>query len=106
MKILNLGRGQGKTTRLLYASEWQGVPILCKDNTSKQHLLDMAQELGLQIPEPISASELTCETFQLKDINDSNIFVDEAHLVLQRILKSIGFKGNVKAITLSECETI
>ena len=28
MKIINLGRCQGKTTRLLYASEFNNIPIL------------------------------------------------------------------------------
>ena len=38
MKIINLGRGQGKTTRLLYASEFQNIPILCKDWSAKRDL--------------------------------------------------------------------
>lgn len=55
MKIINLGRGQGKTIRLLYASEWNDIPIVCATHTSKEHLIRMARELGLKIPEPIVA---------------------------------------------------
>ena len=35
MKIINLGRGQGKTTRLLYASEFNDMPILCSNSYMK-----------------------------------------------------------------------
>ena len=36
MKIINLGRGQGKTTRLLYASEFNDTPILCANMKHKE----------------------------------------------------------------------
>ena len=49
MKIINLGRGQGKTVRLLYASEWNDMPILCATDSQKRHLIDMAKSLGLDI---------------------------------------------------------
>ena len=45
MKIINLGRGQGKTTRLLYASEWQDTPILCATYQEKRYLMDMAEKI-------------------------------------------------------------
>lgn len=104
MKIINLGRGQGKTTRLLYASEFQNIPILCKDYAAKRDLLNRAQKLGLKIPEPIAASDLTYETIKAGDIAQKDIFVDEAHWVLQRLLNSMGMRGDIKAITLSEKE--
>ena len=88
MKIINLGRGQGKTTRLLYASEFQGIPILCKDLNAKANLMKRAQELGLDIPEPIAAHELTSEVIRSSDIAQKDMFVDEAHWVLQRLLNS------------------
>ncbi len=105
MKIINQGRGQGKTTRLLYASEFQDVPILCATQVQKQHLVDTANRLGLNIPEPICVSDLTHETIRGKDIiTEKGIFVDEAHWVLQHLLNSMGMRGEIKAITLSEKE--
>jgi hypothetical protein len=104
MKIINLGRGQGKTTRLLYASEFQNVPILCRDYNAKRNLLYRAQELGLNIPEPIAVSDLTNNTIKTSDLKDKNIFVDEAHWVLQSLLNSMGMRGEIQAITLSEKE--
>ena len=104
MKIINLGRGQGKTMRLLYASEFQGIPILCKDLHAKANLMRRARELGLDIPEPIAAYELTSEVIRSSDIAQKDMFVDEAHWVLQRLLNSMGMRGEIKAITLSEKE--
>ena len=104
MKIINLGRGQGKTVRLLYASEWNDVPILCATQSNKEHLIDSAKRLGLNIPEPIAVSDLTHSTIRGSDLAHKDMFVDEAHWVLQNLLNSMGMRGEVKAITLSEKE--
>lgn len=105
MKIINLGRGQGKTLRLLYASEWNDIPILCASDKHKQHIIDMAKELRLSIPEPITVSELTYETIRAKDIlREKDMFVDEAHWVLQNMLKNMGMKGEIKAVTFTSDE--
>ena len=104
MKIINLGRGQGKTVRLLYASEFQNIPILCKDLQAKANLMRRAQELGLDIPEPIAAYELTSEVIRSSDAAQKDIFVDEAHWVLQKLLNSMGMRGEVRAITLTADE--
>lgn len=104
MKIINLGRGQGKTTRLLYASEFQDIPIVCATHSQKQHLIDMAKSLRLNIPEPIVASEITSSRIIGSKAVEKDLLVDEAHWVLQSLLKSMGMKGEVKAITLTSDE--
>ncbi len=100
MKIINLGRCQGKTTRLLYASEWNDIPILCATYLQKQYLMDMAKRLGLQIPEPIYVGEM----FKENSVMDKDILIDEAPWVLQMLLKNMGMRGEVKAITLTSDE--
>ena len=100
MKIINLGRGQGKTTRLLYASEFNGCPIVCSTFQQKRHLTDMAKNLSLKIPEPFCVEELSNEYSVKSSIIDKDILVDEAHWVLQALLKNMGMKGEIKAITL------
>lgn len=105
MNIINLGRGQGKTTRLLYASEFNDAPILCRDIASKQYLLDSAKRLRLNIPEPITASEIVHGALRGKYIEDKDILVDEAPWVLQSLLHSLGIKGKVEAITLTDTKT-
>lgn len=101
MKIINLPRGYGKTTRLLYASEFNNTPILCATHTSKQNLVDKAKQLNLNIPEPIVPSELTCCSSCKTSLRDKDILVDEAPMVLQSLLSSLGVRGEVKAITLT-----
>lgn len=100
MKIINLGRQQGKTTRLLYASEWQDTPILCATYQQKHYLMDMAKRLGLNIPEPICVAEIS----KGSNVMDKDILVDEAPWVLQMFLKNMGMRGEVKAITLTSDE--
>lgn len=100
MKIINLGRQQGKTTRLLYASEFNDAPILCATHQQKQHLMYMAKELGLDIPEPIQVSEIS----KGSSIVDKDILVDEAPMVLEMLLRNMGMRGEVKAITLTSGE--
>lgn len=48
MKIINLPRGRGKTMRLLYASEFNYIPILCSTNAEKIHLIEQANRFGLK----------------------------------------------------------
>ena len=104
MKIINLGRGQGKTARLLYASEWQDLPIVCATNSQKQYLIDMANRLGLNIPEPIVAYEITSNRIVGSRVAEKDLLVDEAPLVLRSLLHSMGMKGEVRAITLTSDE--
>lgn len=100
MKIINLGRQQGKTTRLLYASEFNDIPILCATYQQKHYLMDMAKELRLNIPEPIYVAEISNRS----SVMDKDILVDEAPWVLQMFLKNMGMRGEVKAITLTSDE--
>ena len=104
MKIINLGRGQGKTTRLLYASEFQDIPILCATYVQKDYLVEQAEKLGLLIPEPIVADEITTNRIRGIKAVYKDLLVDEAHWVLQSLLKSMGMRGEVKAITLTSDE--
>lgn len=99
MKIISLGRSQGKTTRLLYTSEFNDVPILCCNDVHKKYLKHMAYELRLDIPEPIIVSDLFTSRIRGKRIE--SILVDDAELVLQQLLYSVGLHSEIKAITLT-----
>jgi hypothetical protein len=103
MKIINLSRGNGKTTRLLYASEFNNAPILCANEIDKQHLLDRANQLNLKIPEPITPSEVIDGIFKTT-IRDRDILIDEAPIVLLSLLSRLGMSGGIKAITLTDEE--
>ena len=102
MKIIKLARGQGKTTRLLYASEFNDAPILCHTYASKDYLIDRANDLKLDIPEPIVISDIVNNKLRGNKAMDKDLLVDEAPYVLQALLHCLGMKGEVKAITLTE----
>lgn len=104
MKIINLGRGLGKTMRMLYASEFNDAPILCANHMQKKYLVNKSKELGLQIPEPIMVSDVVSDKFTKSAIRDKDILIDEAPMILQSLLNSLGMKGEVKAITLTSDE--
>ena len=102
MKIINLPRCYGKTTRLLYASEFLNIPILCATYAEKDYLVDQAERLGLTIHEPIVASEITSDRIRGSNATKMDLLVDEAPMVLQNLLNSLGMMGEVKAITLTD----
>lgn len=83
MKVFDLPRGARKSTRMIYASEFHNVPILCAKN-SKDYLIDMAKRNGINIPEPISILELN--EYLLNNINAKDILVDEPLIVLKELL--------------------
>ena len=99
MKIINLGRGQGKTTRLLYASEFQNIPILCATYHQKGYLEDRAKELGLEIPEPIALDEITSGKIKGKEEKYREIFVDDLHWIFHSLLNHFGMQTSIRAIT-------
>ena len=100
MKIISLGRGQGKTTRLLYASEFNDTPILCANMKHKDNLIRQAREIGLFIPEPICVHEVFSDYTKGQEID--KILVDDMEMVFQQMLHNIGFHSNVEAITLTD----
>jgi hypothetical protein len=104
MKIINLPRANGKTMRLLYASEFNNIPILCPTNGAKIHSIEQANRFGLKIPEPIAVSEITSERIKNSKATRTDLLVDEAPYVLQMLLSSLGMNGEIKAITLTETE--
>ena len=87
MKIYNLKRGGGKSTRMLYASEYHNAPIICMCEGSRKYLKSLAKSLGLNIPEPITVAELADAKTSL---NTTDVLVDEMQWVLQKVLNKYG----------------
>lgn len=98
MKIYNMERGSGKTTRLIYISEYSDIPILCTTVDAKEQIQALASELKCIIPEPISINDLLNKNSNLR-LNE--VLVDEAFNVLSEVLKKVGI-NNIGAITVSE----
>lgn len=102
MKIINLGRGQGKTTRLLYASEFNGTPILCSSLKQKDYLLNSAKKLRLNIPEPLCVCDVFSDKIRSNRDFDNGILVDDAESVLQQMLYNIGLHSEIKAMSVTD----
>lgn len=87
-KIINLPRGAGKTTRMLYASEFNNVPILCGSLLAKQYLIDTARRAKIQIPTPITVNDFIKSRNRPQDV-----LVDDALYVLQRFMDGTKIMG-------------
>ena len=88
MKIFNLSRGQGKTMRMLYASEYHNAPILCSTCASKTYIVDMAKRQGINIPEPITLSDIVRDNKGVT--RDLDVLVDEMDDVFSQLLRHLG----------------
>lgn len=88
MKLFNLPRAGGKSMRMIYASEFNNVPILCVNEVSKGHLLHLSRIYKINIPEPITVNQFITRRYKNKGC--CKILVDEAIFVLQAIIKANG----------------
>ena len=97
MKIWNRPRGTGKTTRMLYASEYTGKNILVPNNERK-HLLQMtAKQLHLDIPEIYTVNDF----FSRVCYCSKEIIIDEAFDVLEAFV--VGVRSGTKISDITIC---
>lgn len=80
MKIIDLGRGAGKTTHIVKLSGLTQYPILCLTNSQRNILLDRAKEWNIQIPKPILWDEYAGQDIPY-------VLIDEAFIFLNELLK-------------------
>lgn len=102
MRVINKGRGKGKTTGLLYTSSIMNIPILTFNRENCDVLKQNADRLGLEIPEPIAVTDLYHAEGKIKTLNTNDVLVDETLTVLENILKHFGV--NPVAVTLTAPE--
>ena len=97
MKKYIMARGAGKTTGLIWQSSLTGYPIVCATNQSVNHIKDMANRLGIKIPEPISAFTIAMQ----RGVEYDKVLVDNAEWVLQILISSLTH-ASVAALTMSQ----
>ena len=83
-------RGKGKTTRMIYISEYTNYPILVCDESRKISTQRYAAELNAMIPDPITVGELFSERSEGKSYK--NILVDDSRDILMALLKGRGLE--------------
>ena len=89
MKIIYKKRASGKTTEIVKLSAKTQIPIICASYATVIRAKEIAQDLGLVIPEPIAIKDY-------KPHSIDKILVDDAEDVLKKLL------GNIEAITISD----
>lgn len=92
-RVFNLPRATGKSMRMLYASEFNNLPILCCDHVNKECLKDLASRSKIKIPEPITVDEFVQNKYKYP-----NVLVDEALYVLKAFLG----RTKIAGLTLSD----
>lgn len=89
-----MNRGQGKTTAMVYASAATGAPILCPSHQQGKYIKLKADELGVEIPDPVYLED----DFRWRHIE--SVLVDDAEQVLRGLIKkAIG--AELMAFTMS-----
>lgn len=90
-------RGTGKSTQLVYTSAVTQYPIITQHRTSIMHLMDLANELGVVIPTP-----MTVDNYKARGrIHENHILIDEGYDLIGEALDA--YMGtHVVAVTLSD----
>lgn len=98
MRYLIKGRQQGKTTKLIVASEVTGYPILVSDEKRRVFLIDMAKEIGCDIPEPVSYERYKrCSD----GLHIERLLIDDAEKIIESALNT-ALRSEVVAVTITD----
>lgn len=99
MNLIIKNRGSGKTTQLLYTSATTGKVIVAATNAACKYLKQMAKDLGVNIPEPISFYDFTNHKYD-KNIIEDGILIDDLESILPKVLSDY-FGVSIYAATMS-----
>ena len=81
MKIFRMGRGEGKTSKLIAESANSGVPIFVINERKRHDLIEKASVLGYTIPSPITFDDLAADKAIEK------IIIDDAEYTMPAIIE-------------------
>lgn len=95
MKILRMDRRKGKTTELIKMASEKWLYIICADKNRADIISNMAINMGLDIPYPITINELPIRSPYIKEV----LVDDLEDLVFHMIRKPI-------VIATTSCELI
>lgn len=115
-KVIEAARGGGKTTFLVKISSKKKFPILVDSVSKAKFILDLAKQLGYEIPKPIVLGELTTKGIG-DTLTDQRVLIDEGdsfamrlgfeisknkHETIHQLIESCNVLGlDVAAVTLS-----
>lgn len=93
MNIIAGGRGTGRTTEIIKACEADpGSVIVCANSVARRHITGMAQEMGADIPEPVTLYDLMNGAMRGKNV--TGYYLDDVDLILEyAILRGVPVRG-------------
>lgn len=97
MRIWNKPRGYGKTTRMLYASEYTGKSIIVSTKERAHTLEATAKRLGLTIPKVLCVSDF----INRDNYCSTDIIIDEAFDVLKALITAVRPSTKISDATLT-----
>ena len=95
-RLIIKDRQKGKTTGLLYTSEATGYPIIVPYLNRIEYLKQKAEELNLNIPEPLTVEQMKSHGYRF-----DNILIDEGYDIIGVALDAY-FGCHVTCVTLSD----
>lgn len=99
MDIIIGKRGYGKTTKLIRRSADENLYILVATSQRAYQVAQMATEMGLTIPFPVTVDEyFRSDKFRGSSIRRDGLLIDDADDVLQAIFYTIP----IKEITITD----
>lgn len=103
MKVVVGNRGSGVTTNMLLDAAQHGGTIITSTLGQRYNMEYHAEKLGIDCPEIIDIYNVLNDIRDGKTekYDDAQLYVDNAGLVLNRLLNEIGIKGKVIEISLS-----
>jgi hypothetical protein len=92
-------RGTGKTVMAIRLSSEKNIPILTHSEINRRFIQEKANDLNIKIPDPITVTAMN-----LSRCRDKSLIIDELEFVLEKLLKSNGYCGNIEYFTYSETQ--
>ena len=94
MKKIIGGRGTGKSTELIKRSANTGEYIVVSTKRRADHLFELAKDMGINIPYPVSCDELKSYSFiDGKSNLSSGILIDDVEDLLRHLFVGIPIEG-------------
>ena len=85
MRIIQLGRGAGKTYQLVTKAAENGGYIVCRDRVAAEMIFQQAMDRGLDIKFPITFQEFANDEYYSKGIKE--FMIDDVDQLLEYIAR-------------------
>ena len=103
MKVVVGNRGSGVTTNMLLDAAHHGGVIITSTSGQRFNMEAHAKKFGIDCPEIIDIYGVLNDIKEgkAKKYDNAQLYIDNAAIVLNRLLSEIGIKGKVVEISMS-----